>query len=275
MTTCSSSRWGMPLVPCQCDEAVNQWKTWERKCTSVPWGPGPRGGQRLHGDQADIGHTRNGDREDGSDDNLGAEVALQAVEDELAQAALADEGRHSDEADRGDDGEPCQHQVLVESVDDRPGVPGHPVPSHPRLTRHRQHGRGEHRARVPSPNMLRLQAVSKRYGSRWAVEALSLEVGDGEVAVLIGPSGCGKSTTLKMINRLVEPTSGRVYLDGEDVTDVDPVRLRRRMGYVIQHIGLFPHQTVAGNVATVPHLLGWDRKRVRVRVDELLDLVGL
>ena len=123
--------------------------------------------------------------------------------------------------------------------------------------------------------MLRLQSVSKRYGSRWAVEGLSLEVGDGEVAVLIGPSGCGKSTTLKMVNRLVEPTSGRIYLDDEDVTDVDPVRLRRRMGYVIQHVGLFPHQTVAGNVATVPRLLGWERHRVRARVDELLDLVGL
>src|SRR5437763_9537677 len=123
--------------------------------------------------------------------------------------------------------------------------------------------------------MLRLQSVSKRYASRWAVEDLTLEIGDGEVAVLIGPSGCGKSTTLKMVNRLVEPTSGRVYLDDEDVTDVDPVRLRRRMGYVIQHVGLFPHQTVAGNVATVPRLLGWERHRVRARVDELLDLVGL
>ena len=123
--------------------------------------------------------------------------------------------------------------------------------------------------------MLRLQSVSKRYASRWAVEDLSLEIGDGELAVLIGPSGCGKTTTLKMVNRLVEPTSGRIYLDGEDVTDVDPVQLRRRMGYVIQHVGLFPHQTVAGNVATVPHLLGWDRRRVSLRVGEMLDLVGL
>jgi osmoprotectant transport system ATP-binding protein len=123
--------------------------------------------------------------------------------------------------------------------------------------------------------MLRLQSVSKRYGSRWAVEDLSLEVGDGELAVLIGPSGCGKTTTLKMVNRLVEPTSGRIYLDDEDVTDVDPVQLRRRMGYVIQHVGLFPHQTVAGNVATVPRLLGWDRRRLSLRVGEMLDLVGL
>jgi osmoprotectant transport system ATP-binding protein len=123
--------------------------------------------------------------------------------------------------------------------------------------------------------MLRLESVGKRFGSRWAVQDLSLEVGDGEVCVLIGPSGCGKTTTLKMINRLVQPSAGRVYLDDEDVTDVDPVQLRRRMGYVIQQVGLFPHETVAGNVATVPHLLGWDRQRVRSRVDELLDLVGL
>src|SRR5207244_2150343 len=123
--------------------------------------------------------------------------------------------------------------------------------------------------------MLRLQSVGKRYGSRWAVEDLSLEIGDGELTVLIGPSGCGKSTTLKMVNRLVEPTSGRIYLNDEDVTDVNPVRLRRRMGYVIQQVGLFPHETVAGNAATVPRLLGWDRRRVRQRVDELLDLVGL
>jgi osmoprotectant transport system ATP-binding protein len=123
--------------------------------------------------------------------------------------------------------------------------------------------------------MLRLESVGKRFGSRWAVQDLSLEVGDGELCVLIGPSGCGKTTTLKMINRLVQPSAGRVYLDDEDVTHVDPVQLRRRMGYVIQQVGLFPHETVAGNVATVPHLLGWDRQRVRSRVDELLDLVGL
>ncbi|MCU1449945.1 MAG: transporter ATP-binding protein [Acidimicrobiales bacterium] len=123
--------------------------------------------------------------------------------------------------------------------------------------------------------MLRLESVGKRFGGRWAVQDLSLEVGDGEVCVLVGPSGCGKTTTLKMINRLVEPSAGRIYLDDEDVTHVDPVQLRRRMGYVIQQVGLFPHETVAGNVATVPHLLGWERQRVRSRVDELLDLVGL
>ena len=123
--------------------------------------------------------------------------------------------------------------------------------------------------------MLRLEAVSKRYGGRTVVHDLSISVSDGEVCILIGPSGCGKTTTLKMINRLVEPTSGRIYLDDEDVTDVNPVALRRRMGYVIQQTGLFPHQTVAVNIATVPRLLGWDRVRTNERVEELLDLVGL
>src|SRR5204862_7296455 len=104
---------------------------------------------------------------------------------------------------------------------------------------------------------------------------LSLEVTQGEVCVLVGPSGCGKTTTLKMINRLVEASSGRILLDDEDLTHADPVKLRRRMGYVIQQVGLFPHQTVAENVATVPRLLGWNKGRVAARVHELLDLVGL
>lgn len=123
--------------------------------------------------------------------------------------------------------------------------------------------------------MLRLDSVTKRYGSTIAVDTLSLEVGDGEVCVLVGPSGCGKTTTMKMVNRLIEPTSGRIEIDGEDVLGLDPVVLRRRIGYVIQHVGLFPHQTVADNVATVPNLLGWDKARVRSRTTELLDLVGL
>jgi osmoprotectant transport system ATP-binding protein len=93
--------------------------------------------------------------------------------------------------------------------------------------------------------------------------------------VLVGPSGCGKSTTLRLINRMIEPTSGRIIFDGEDVTDIDANELRRRIGYVIQRIGLFPHQTIAENVGTVPRLLGWDAKRTRARTDELLDLVGL
>ena len=124
--------------------------------------------------------------------------------------------------------------------------------------------------------MLTLDRVSKRYpNGQVAVHDLSLTVGDGETCILVGPSGCGKTTTLRMVNRLIEPTGGRILLDGEDVTRMDPVRLRLRMGYVIQQVGLFPHMTVADNVATVPNLLGWDRARTRRRVDELLDLVGL
>ena len=124
--------------------------------------------------------------------------------------------------------------------------------------------------------MIRLESITKRFpNGQVAVNALDLDVPGGEVCMLVGPSGCGKTTTLKMINRLIEPTSGRIFIGGEDVTTVDPVALRRRMGYVIQQVGLFPHQTVAENVATVPRLLGWDRQRIRRRVDELLDLVGL
>ncbi|HEX7746081.1 MAG TPA: ATP-binding cassette domain-containing protein [Micromonosporaceae bacterium] len=108
-----------------------------------------------------------------------------------------------------------------------------------------------------------------------AVGGLSLEVPAGELVVLIGPSGCGKSTVLRMINRLVDPTAGRILLDDEDVTRADPVQLRRRIGYVIQNIGLFPHQTIRANVGTVPRLLGWSRDRIRSRADELLELVGL
>ncbi|HET7487395.1 MAG TPA: ABC transporter ATP-binding protein [Acidimicrobiales bacterium] len=123
--------------------------------------------------------------------------------------------------------------------------------------------------------MLRLDSVTKRFGETVAVDDLSLDVGAGEVCVLVGPSGCGKTTTMKMVNRLVEPTSGRIEVDGRDVLAMDPVVLRRRIGYVIQHVGLFPHQTVAENVATVPRLLGWDKARVRARTAELLALVGL
>jgi len=124
--------------------------------------------------------------------------------------------------------------------------------------------------------MIRLDGVTKRFpDGHVAVHALDLEVGKGEVCMLVGPSGCGKTTTLKMINRLVEPSGGRILLDGEDVTRADPVELRRRIGYVIQQVGLFPHQTVGDNVATVPRLAGWDKPRVRDRVDELLRLVGL
>jgi len=124
--------------------------------------------------------------------------------------------------------------------------------------------------------MIRLQGVGKTYpDGTVAVQELDLDVPRGAFVTLVGPSGCGKSTTLKMVNRLIEPTSGTITLDGEDVTRTDAVALRRRMGYVIQQIGLFPHQTVRTNVATVASLLGWDRKRTHDRVDELLSLVGL
>ena len=124
--------------------------------------------------------------------------------------------------------------------------------------------------------MLELDEVVKRYpDGTTAVQGLSLTVPRGDLVALVGPSGCGKSTTLRMINRLIEPTSGRIVLDGEDVTTADPVQLRRKIGYVIQQVGLFPHVTVARNVATVPHLLGWDKTRTRQRVAELLHLVGL
>ena len=123
--------------------------------------------------------------------------------------------------------------------------------------------------------MIRLEGVTKRFGDVVAVHELSLEVAAGETCVLVGPSGCGKTTTMRMINRLVEPTSGRILLGDRDVTKADPVELRRHIGYVIQHVGLFPHQSVADNVATVPRLLGWDKQRIRDRVGELLDLVGL
>jgi osmoprotectant transport system ATP-binding protein len=124
--------------------------------------------------------------------------------------------------------------------------------------------------------MIQLERVTKRYpNGQVAVNELTLEVDEGEICVLVGPSGCGKTTTMRMINRLIEPTSGRITVAGDDVMSVDPVELRRRIGYVIQQIGLFPHQTIAENVGTVPRLLGWDKRRVRARVEQLLELVGL
>ncbi|WP_347059236.1 ATP-binding cassette domain-containing protein [Blastococcus sp. HT6-30] len=123
---------------------------------------------------------------------------------------------------------------------------------------------------------IRLEGVSKVYADGTVgVEELDLTFAAGELTVLVGPSGCGKTTTMKMINRIIEPSTGRILIGGEDVTRADPVRLRRRIGYVIQNVGLFPHQTVRVNVGTVPRLLGWDKRRTRARVDELLDVVGL
>jgi osmoprotectant transport system ATP-binding protein len=124
--------------------------------------------------------------------------------------------------------------------------------------------------------VIRLEAVTKRYpNGHVAVHELSLEVADGEVCVLVGPSGCGKTTTLRMINRLIDLTSGRIEVEGRDIMTTDPVELRRHIGYVIQHVGLFPHQTVADNIATVPKLLGWQKARTAQRVEELMGLVGL
>ncbi|MBW6468836.1 MAG: ABC transporter ATP-binding protein, partial [Coriobacteriia bacterium] len=123
--------------------------------------------------------------------------------------------------------------------------------------------------------MITLRDVTKSYGEVTAVDRVSFEVPSGEVCVLIGPSGCGKTTTLRMINRLIEPTSGTIEIDGRDIMDSRPEELRRHIGYVIQSVGLFPHLTVAENVATVPKLLGWERRRYEPKALELLDIVGL
>ncbi|MBI2708222.1 MAG: ABC transporter ATP-binding protein [Actinobacteria bacterium] len=124
--------------------------------------------------------------------------------------------------------------------------------------------------------MIRLDHVTKRYpGGSVAVDDLTLEVGEGELCVLVGPSGCGKTTTMRMVNRLTDPSEGRISVGGTDIATVDPVELRRGIGYVIQQVGLFPHLTVAQNVATVPRLLGWNRARTASRTGELLELVGL
>jgi osmoprotectant transport system ATP-binding protein len=126
--------------------------------------------------------------------------------------------------------------------------------------------------------------VSKHYGGRYggagdgqpgAVNDLSFRVPAGAICVLVGPSGCGKTTTLKLVNRLIEPNSGEILIDGRHIAAEDPIALRRRIGYVIQQVGLFPHQTIGANVATVPRLLGWPRSDIERRVGELLDLVGL
>ncbi len=124
--------------------------------------------------------------------------------------------------------------------------------------------------------MVLFDNVTKVYedGTR-AVDRLDLEIGLGEIAVLIGPSGCGKTTTLKMVNRLEEMSSGRILVDGVDINRSDPVQLRRSIGYVVQEIALMPHMSVAENIAIVPRLLGWDRKRIRRRVDDLLELARL
>ncbi len=130
---------------------------------------------------------------------------------------------------------------------------------------------------MSSEPKIHLDRVGKTYpGTKVpAVEELTLDIHEGEILVLVGPSGCGKSTTLRLINRMIEPSSGRILLDGEDVTNVNPDKLRRRIGYVIQQIGLFPHQTISQNIGTVPKMLGWDKAKTNKRTEELMSTVGL
>jgi osmoprotectant transport system ATP-binding protein len=124
--------------------------------------------------------------------------------------------------------------------------------------------------------LITFESVTKRYpGGTVAVDELSLEIRDGQIMVLVGPSGSGKTTSLRMINRLVDPTSGRILLDGQDIQGANPAALRRGIGYVIQQGGLFPHRTVEDNIATVPLLIGWPKSKARGRARELMDLVGL
>jgi osmoprotectant transport system ATP-binding protein len=125
--------------------------------------------------------------------------------------------------------------------------------------------------------MISIRNLRKSYdgGETFAVDSVDLDIEKRELLVLLGESGCGKTTTLKMINRLIEPTAGTIAVDGEETGRLDPVELRRRIGYVFQGIGLFPHLTVAENVAVVPRLLGWENSRIDQRVDQLLDMIGL
>ena len=123
--------------------------------------------------------------------------------------------------------------------------------------------------------MIEIAELTKRFGATVAVDRVTLTVADGELLVLLGGSGSGKTTTMKMVNRLVEPSGGRIAIDGQDVASLETTELRRRIGYVFQRIGLFPHMTIGDNVGITPSLLGWDAARIRARVDELLDLVEL
>jgi len=123
--------------------------------------------------------------------------------------------------------------------------------------------------------MIRLERVTKVFGTVTAVDSVDMEVPAGAVCVLLGPSGCGKTTTMKMINRLIAPSSGKIFIDGQDTAGVDEVTLRRSIGYVIQQIGLFPNKTVEDNICVVPDLLGWPRTKSRKRAAELLEMVNL
>ena len=125
--------------------------------------------------------------------------------------------------------------------------------------------------------MISLNQVSKKYSGSagWALEQLTLDIPEGTTIALIGPSGCGKTTTMRLINRLEDPSAGQILVNGEDISRIDPVQLRRHIGYVIQQTGLFPHMNIAENIATVPRLLGWPKQKIAERIDELLELVGL
>ncbi len=142
----------------------------------------------------------------------------------------------------------------------------------PRRTDHRPWS-----SAIPDASSIRLQGVSKQFDGDGpaAVEHLDLDIDAGSIVALIGPSGCGKTTTLRMINRLVEPTAGTITIGDVDITSIEATELRRGIGYVIQQVGLFPHRTIAQNIATVPRALGWDRSRIAARVDDLVELVGL
>src|SRR5215216_4127216 len=127
--------------------------------------------------------------------------------------------------------------------------------------------------------MIKIDDLTKAFetpaGTVLAADHVSFEVADGEICVLLGPSGCGKTTTLKMVNRLIQPTSGKIFIDGKDTDAYDPVELRRTIGYVIQQIGLFPNMTVEENICVVPKLLGWDMGKARERAAELLSIINL
>ena len=133
------------------------------------------------------------------------------------------------------------------------------------------------RAVVDAKPMIELVGLTKTFhgATEAAVDKLTLTVNEGEITVLVGPSGCGKTTSMELINRLIEPTSGQILIDGKDMTHTNPDELRRHIGYVIQETGLLPHRTIAQNIGTVPKLLGWDKARVAARVDELLETVGM
>lgn len=127
--------------------------------------------------------------------------------------------------------------------------------------------------------MIRLENLTKRFttreGTATAADHVNMEIPEGEICILLGPSGCGKTTTLKMVNRIIPPTSGKVFLGGKDTTEYDTITLRRQIGYVIQQIGLFPNMTVEGNIGVVPRMLGWDKTRIRQRAEALLEMVAL